>query len=98
MGDINQCAWKLVIPSEFVMGMEAERCGLQADVRILRPQRKTDLYLCEDHLNHFIKEWGLHYEVEILWEEEEVDDSPCQCVGCGTGKACWKEILFRGTK
>lgn len=65
------CAWKLVPPDKFVLGQEAERCGEIADVRVIRPYRKTDLYLCEFHLNSFIKEWGLHNEVEILCQESE---------------------------
>lgn len=66
MGDISKCAWKLINPREFVLGIQADRCGEVAAVKILRPNRKTDLFLCEDHLNHFINEWGLHYELEIL--------------------------------
>lgn len=62
---LDKCAWKLVSPDKFVMGQEAKRCGEVAAVKILRPQRKTDLFLCEYHLNLFIKEWGLHYEVEL---------------------------------
>jgi len=67
MGEhVETCAWKLVLPREFILGQEAERCGDVAAVKILRPHRKTDLFLCENHLNAFIKEWGLHNDVEIL--------------------------------
>lgn len=71
---VDTCAWKMVPSDKFVLGQDAERCGEVAEVKILRPQRKTDLFLCEHHLNAFIKEWGLHYEVEILclnWLEGE---------------------------
>lgn len=64
--DLDRCAWKLVESENFVLGQDAERCGGVAAVKILRPYRKTDLYLCEEHLNDFIMEWGLHNEVEIL--------------------------------
>lgn len=67
MGDINQCAWKLVNPDEFVLGQDAERCGEDAAVKILRPNRKTDLFLCECHLNCFVEKWGLHYKVQLLF-------------------------------
>lgn len=63
---VETCSWKLVPSDQFVLGMEATRCGEEADVRVLRPKRKTDLFLCEEHLNDFIKSWGLHYEVRIL--------------------------------
>ena len=66
MGDINQCAWKMVDSEKFVLGQIADRCGKYADVKVLRPNRKTDLFLCEHHLNEFIMVWGLHNEVEIL--------------------------------
>lgn len=65
--DLDKCAWKMVDSrNEFVMGIQAERCGEVAAVKILRPYRKSDLFLCEGHLNDFIMEWGLHNEVEIL--------------------------------
>lgn len=60
------CAWKLVASDEFVLGQSADRCGVAAAVRVLRPTRKTDLALCEAHLNEFIRVWGLHYELQIL--------------------------------
>lgn len=66
MGAIRQCAWKLVATDKFIMGISADRCGEVASVRVLRPTRKTDLFLCEEHLNEFIAHWGLHNKVEIL--------------------------------
>lgn len=79
MVDLDRCAWKMVDSrTEFVMGIQADRCGEVAAVKILRPQRKTDLFLCEHHLNDFINEWGLHYEVEILcfnWMEGQNEPS-----------------------
>ena len=67
MGDhLEKCAWKRVDPDKFVMGISADRCGAVAAVKILRPYRKTDLFLCEHHFNDFINKWGLHNEVEIL--------------------------------
>lgn len=66
---VDVCKWKLINPSEFILGMPAERCGQQADVKVLRPQRKTDLFLCEEHLNDFVEKWGLHYRLEILCRE-----------------------------
>lgn len=66
MGDTSQCAWKLVNYGEFTMGMNADRCGAVARVKILRPYRKTDLLLCERHFNEFIDTWNLHNNVEIL--------------------------------
>ena len=65
MVQVDTCAWKLIPSEDFVLGQEAERCGETAAVKILRPYRKTDLHLCEYHLNCFIKEWGLHNEVEL---------------------------------
>lgn len=65
MHNLDRCAWKLVPSDKFVMGQDAQRCGEVSVVKILRPQRKTDLHLCEFHLNCFIREWGLHYEVEL---------------------------------
>lgn len=63
---LDRCAWKLVSPDKFVLGITADRCGEVAAVKILRPNRKSDLFLCEYHLNHFINEWGLHNHLEIL--------------------------------
>lgn len=73
---VETCAWKDVPSDEFVMGMPAQRCGEVAGVKLLRPHRKTDLFLCDHHLNAFIKKWGLHYEIEILEIGEEVIDPP----------------------
>jgi hypothetical protein len=56
----------MVSPDKFVMGQSADRCGAIADVAVLRPNRKTDLFLCEQHLNDFITHWGLHNKVEVL--------------------------------
>ena len=67
---LDRCSWKLVDPSKFVMGISADRCGAIADVVVLRPNRKTDLFLCEEHINEFIAHWGLHNKVQIL----------CRCV------------------
>ena len=66
MSHTNECAWKMVPSDKFVLGQEADRCGCAATIRVIRPQRKKDLFLCEEHLNSFIREWGLHYEVEVL--------------------------------
>lgn len=66
MSDLEKCSWKLVDQDKFVLGMPAERCGKTATIRVIRPQRKTDLFLCECHLNEFIDAWGLHYNVEVL--------------------------------
>lgn len=67
---MNLCSWKLVNFDKFTLGMEADRCGKEADVKILRPYRKNDLYLCECHFNEFIDTWGLHNNVEILCRGE----------------------------
>ena len=64
--DLDRCAWKNVDPDKFVMGIEAARCGDYASVKILRPYRKNDLYLCECHFNEFIQVWGLHNQVKLL--------------------------------
>jgi len=69
-GCINECGWKLVPSDKFVLGISAERCGEPAAVRIIRPFRKTDLYLCEHHTNEFISTWGLHNSIEILVNHE----------------------------
>lgn len=66
---LSSCSWKMIDPDKFVLGQEAERCGAVATVRILRPNRKTDLFLCEHHLNNFIEVWGLHNQVEVLCKE-----------------------------
>lgn len=66
MVHLDRCAWKKVDSDKFVLGQDAERCGEVAALKILRPQRKTDLFLCEHHFNDFIDKWGLHYNVEIL--------------------------------
>ena len=66
MDNLNRCSWKLVDKDKFVLGMEADRCGQLATIRVIRPQRKTDLFLCEHHLNEFIDTWGLHYNVEVI--------------------------------
>lgn len=66
MSHLDKCAWKLISPSKFTMGISANRCGAPAVLKILRPQRKMDLYLCEKHLNEFIDVWGLHNNVKIL--------------------------------
>lgn len=71
MSHLERCAWKQVSPDEFILGMEAERCGKPADVKLIRNQRKTDLFLCEYHLNDFIAEWGLHYPLELIDNEAE---------------------------
>jgi hypothetical protein len=76
---LERCSWKLVDPGKFTMGISADRCGAIADVVVLRPNRKTDLFLCELHMNEFIKHWGLHNEVRILCQEEpqiDWDDIP----------------------
>jgi hypothetical protein len=66
MGKLDSCQWKLVDSDKFVLGIEAERCGEPAVVKILRPYRKTDLFLCEHHLNTFVEKWGLHNKVKLL--------------------------------
>lgn len=66
---MSLCSWKMINSDEFVLGMEADRCGRNADVQILRPHRKSDLFLCEKHTNCFIERWGLHNEVVILCRE-----------------------------
>lgn len=66
MSHVETCAWKLVDPDKFVLGINAARCGEQAVIKILRPNRKTDLCLCEKHLNQFVATWGLHYKVKLL--------------------------------
>lgn len=71
VSNLDRCSWKLVDPQKFVMGQSADRCGAIADVVVLRPNRKTDLFLCEQHVNEFIKHWGLHNEVEILCRCED---------------------------
>ena len=63
---LDKCSWKLVNPQEFEMGQVADRCGEVAAIKVLRPHRKNDLFLCENHFNSFIKHWGLFNEVEIL--------------------------------
>lgn len=68
---VEMCSWKLVDPEDFVIGIEADRCGKHSEIRIIRPNRKKDLFLCEDHLNCFIEKWGLHYNVEILCRGSE---------------------------
>lgn len=79
---MDKCGWKLINPSKFVMGQSAERCGEIADVVVLRPNRKTDLYLCEEHINDFISHWGLYNRIEILCrcEEEPIDPPPAKLV------------------
>jgi hypothetical protein len=69
MSNLKRCSWKLVDPRKFVMGQSADRCGAIADVVVLRPNRKSDLFLCEEHINEFILHWGLHNKVEILCQE-----------------------------
>lgn len=64
--DLDRCQWKMVDEDKFVLGQTADRCGEVAAVKILRPQRKNDLFLCEHHLNKFIAKWGLHYTIELL--------------------------------
>lgn len=66
MSQLNSCSWKLVDKGKFTLGMPAERCGKLATIRVIRPTRKTDLFLCENHLNEFIDAWGLHYNVEVI--------------------------------
>lgn len=63
---LDRCAWKMVGSDKFVLGISADRCGEVAAVKILRPNRKSDLFLCEHHINTFIETWGLHNQVEIL--------------------------------
>lgn len=63
---METCGWKLVDPEQFELGMEARRCGKTPDVQVFRPNRRKDLFLCEDHLNCFIERWGLHYRLRIL--------------------------------
>ena len=70
---MSLCTWKMVPYDQFTLGMEADRCSKEADVRVLRPYRKTDLFLCESHLNDFIDTWGLHNHVEILCNEPRCD-------------------------
>lgn len=53
------CGWKLVKEGSFTLGVRAARCGAEARIRILRPDRKTDLDLCEEHFNKFVEVWGL---------------------------------------
>ena len=79
MVHLDRCAWKMVEPTKFEVGQSADRCGEVAAVKILRPYRKSDLFLCENHINEFIKHWGLHNEVEILchnWMEGYQNDPP----------------------
>lgn len=63
---LDKCAWKMISSEDFVLGINADRCGEVAVVNILRPNRKTDLFLCEHHFNKFILKWGLHNQVEIM--------------------------------
>lgn len=74
----------MVDPGKFTMGISADRCGTIAAVKVLRPNRKTDLFLCEQHVNTFISTWGLHNQVEILCQdEEEWIEQPILCGECG---------------
>lgn len=70
-GNTSQCGWKLIPSDKFVLGINAERCGEPAAIQILRPNRKTDLFLCEHHVNTFIEQWGLHYQIQILCDSEK---------------------------
>lgn len=63
---MDRCQWKMVDSNLFTLGVLAERCGREAEVKILRPQRKTDLCLCERHFNTFIEVWGLSHQVQLL--------------------------------
>lgn len=77
--DLDRCQWKMIDPKAFTLGIHADRCGEVAAVKILRPYRKNDLFLCENHLNEFIQHWGLHNDVEILchnWMEGFNNDPP----------------------
>lgn len=74
MSNLKKCSWKLVDPDKFIMGQSADRCGAIADVVVLRPNRKTDLFLCQEHVNEFITHWGLHNKVEILCRCTDQDD------------------------
>jgi len=69
---MHKCAWKLIPPEDFTLGVPAERCGKVAEVRVLRPLRKTDLFLCEGHVNNFIEKWGLRNPIEILHYEVRI--------------------------
>lgn len=69
MDNLERCQWKLVPSDKFVLGQDAERCGEVAAVRILRPNRKTDLPLCEHHINEYVEIWGLHYKVKLLFPD-----------------------------
>lgn len=62
------CQWKITPPGgDFKLGMVADRCGEDASIRIIRPDRKTDLDLCEEHFNKFIELWGLNgHKVMLL--------------------------------
>ena len=80
----SKCQWKMLPPEQFTMGVSAERCGAVAILKILRPYRKTDLYLCEQHTNQFIDTWGLHNHVELLcvnwlWDNIEWGEDPSRC-------------------
>lgn len=70
---LDKCSWKMVDSDKFVLGINADRCGQVAVVRILRPNRKTDLFLCDHHVNTFIEKWGLHNKIEILCDPETQD-------------------------
>lgn len=90
---VDTCSWKMVDPSKFVMGQEAERCGEVATIRVIRPNRKTDLFLCECHLNNFIDAWGLHYNVEVICPKPVEDIikrtiRPHKGHPCGCPEAC----------
>lgn len=70
------CLWKMN-SGEFKLGMIARRCCAVAQVRILRPDRKTDLDLCEEHFNKFVEIWGLsNLRVKFLCPKEDALPAP----------------------
>lgn len=96
--DLDRCQWKMVDSKDFVLGQSADRCGEVAAVKILRPYRKSDLFLCENHLNEFIHHWGLHNDVEILchnWMEGFNNDPPPDKLVADP--ALITEIIYRGS-
>lgn len=58
MQEDGLCDWKMVPLKDYKLRAESPRCGDAAKIRMIRDNRKKDLYLCGHHHEVFVTVYG----------------------------------------
>lgn len=58
MLDDGLCDWKMVPLKDYKIGAVSPRCGEPAKIKMIRDNRKKDLYLCSHHHEVFLSIYG----------------------------------------